>query len=303
VLIAEASAFLLARDRSLDRDAINREIDRWRALSPHHDAVWAAAGRVWLATGGDTAPVSAVRAPAAARRRFNAPMTMSLMAVLIGILAYPVVNSLMDDSLRSAVGETRHVTLSDGSSVVMDAGSAVTPATGPVRGATLNGGKAFFAVAHDRTKPFHVLADAVDVEVTGTAFSVSRSRLGVDIELAEGSVLVHVGSRSERMKPGERLRIDRGGAVHRDAVSPAAIGAWRYGELAVEDATVQEVVEALRPHFRGVILNPPAALAGQRVTGVFRLDDPEAALDAALTPFGAKAEAVSPWVLRLSTKK
>jgi len=60
------------------------------------------------------------------------------------------------------------------------------------------------------------------------------------------------------------------------------------------------VVEALRRHFHGAILVLDDAAAESRVTGIYDLGNPEAALRAAAYPSGARVRAVTPWLLVLS---
>ncbi|WP_395945695.1 FecR family protein [Brevundimonas sp.] len=301
-LIAEASALLLERDEARDKARMAARIEAWRARSADHAEIWESAERLWRATGGEA--VRPVRRTSLRRlvRRTGLPLAGATAAASI-VAGYVLIDARVEGRVRTGVGETRQVALADGSQVTLDAGAVVIPNPGPNRGATLSKGRAYFAVAHDRSRPFHIKADAVDVEVTGTGFSVGRSDGVVTVDLAEGSVAVHTAGRAERLSPGERLIVDRSGAIRREAVSPAVVGAWRFGELAVEDATVDEVIAALRPHFRGVILDPPPALARQRVTGVFSLKDPVAALDGAVSPFGARVERLSPWVLRTVVEK
>ncbi|MGH6978378.1 MAG: hypothetical protein ACRED4_03670, partial [Brevundimonas sp.] len=78
------------------------------------------------------------------------------------------------------------------------------------------------------------------------------------------------------------------------------IGAWRDGRLAVQDRPVTEVVEALRPWHRGVILVPPGALAGRRVTGIYDLRDTARAMTALTKAHGGRVTQVTPWLLILS---
>ncbi len=75
------------------------------------------------------------------------------------------------------------------------------------------------------------------------------------------------------------------------------VAAWRAGKLIVHDATVAEVVAELDRYRAGLILLQDQALATRKVTGVFDLLDPAAALRALLQPFGGRITAFTPYLL------
>lgn len=279
-LRAEA-ARLLAGRLTHDRRRLERDIRRWRARSEDHARIWVTAERLWRATGGDPVPA---RTRAAPRRTLMAAAGATAVAAVALVVLVPVLTSRTAD-IRTGVGELRQQRLTDGSLVDLDARSTVDVSQGD-RDVVLKKGRAYFAVAKDPSRPFHVRADAVDVEVTGTGFSVARTADGIEVALAEGSVRVHAGGRTEVLRPGQRLRIPRAGAPRRETVAVDAVGAWRGGQLIVENALIGDVVDQLRPHLKGLVLAPPAALAAQRVSGVFDLRDPETALASAVAPFG-----------------
>jgi transmembrane sensor len=74
----------------------------------------------------------------------------------------------------------------------------------------LRGGRARFAVAHDRTRPFEVEAGSAEIRVVGTRFELGRSRESggerVDVAVSEGVVEVRrAGEREVRtLRAGER---------------------------------------------------------------------------------------------------
>ncbi len=85
--------------------------------------------------------------------------------------------------------------LADGSQVWLNAGSSVTyPVvfTGEERKVSITG-EAYFEVAHDKTKPFYVGKDKMEVEVLGTHFNVNAydDEPDMKITLLEGSVRVN----------------------------------------------------------------------------------------------------------------
>ena len=297
-LRAEAARLLAGRVDG-DRQRLERDIRRWRMRSQDHARVWETAERLWRATGGDA--VLAHR-PAPPRRTAWVVTGATALAVTVALaIASPALLHRSGD-IRTGVGELRQQRLADGSLVDLDARSALDVAEGPGRGAVLRKGRAYFAVAKDPARPFHVRADAVDVEVTGTGFSVARRADGIEVALAEGAVRVHAGGRTQALQPGQRLRVSSSGAMTLGEVAIDAVGAWRDGQLIVENTRIDEVVDQLRPHLKGLVMAPPASLAAQRVSGVFDLRDPQAALASAVAPFGGAVDHPLPGITTIVEK-
>ena len=74
----------------------------------------------------------------------------------------------------TATGESRTVTLADGSQVNLSGGSAIgVDITSEERRVRLLSGEAFFDVAHDAARPFTVEAGEARIVVLGTAFDVA----------------------------------------------------------------------------------------------------------------------------------
>ena len=63
---------------------------------------------------------------------------------------------------------------------------------------------------------------------------------------------------------------------------------------------MRDVVDRLRPYFRGTIILAPSAPAGRSVTGVYNLADPVAALRGIARAQGATVSRITPWILLVS---
>jgi transmembrane sensor len=239
------------------------------------------------------------------------------VAASLALAVAPAVKVRLQADHRTGTGETRMVTLSDGSVVHLDAQSAVavdfTPAGRKVR---LLEGQAFFDVVGDAARPFTVTADEVAVTVIGTSFNVKLSDDAVSVSVRSGTVAVeiadgiadgiaHEGRREPaRLMPGERLTLARvTGSVVRDAVAPDQISAWRGGRLVVDGATVAEVIDAVRRYHAGLILLRDTDLGARKVTGVFDLMDPVSALKAAVRPHGGRVGEPIPSMLVVDAQR
>src|SRR5205823_4691644 len=104
-------------------------------------------------------------------RVWAAAAAACLCALAIGgVLAW---KWMTPDTLRTAAGERRVVTLSDGSQVQLDSLSELQVRySGQTRALELIKGQARFDVAHETGRPFEVNAASRKVVALGTAFNI-----------------------------------------------------------------------------------------------------------------------------------
>jgi transmembrane sensor len=108
----------------------------------------------------------------------------------------------------------------------------------------LRGGRARFAVAHDRSRPFEVEAGSAEIRVVGTRFELGRSREAggerVDVAVTEGVVEVRrAGEREVRtLRAGERWSALLGSSprAERKPGEPEPVPASASADPAVLDA-------------------------------------------------------------------
>ena len=200
----------------------------------------------------------------------------------------------------TGVGEISSIRLDDGSMVSLDTDSAITVNLDATKRQTsLITGRAFFDVARDADRPFVVAAEPLRITVTGTGFAVDSNPAGVSVTVQEGSVEVATDTKQTiSLRPGDRLKLNHAdGTTTRTRVPPTDIAAWRHGQLIADGMALQDVVAILDRYHRGVILLTDDTLADQRVTGVFNLREPLAALRAAVHVHGAEVMKVTPYLL------
>jgi transmembrane sensor len=206
----------------------------------------------------------------------------------------------------TGVGETRTVTLADGSTVTLGARSAIrTEYARDRRAVALLSGEAYFDVTKDQARPFIVHAGGVDVTVHGTAFDVQLAADDTTVALQRGVVSVSYGEGPDRreatMAPGDEVAVNRrAGTMTSRRVEPGDIALWRGGSLFVNEARLADVVEQLQRYDSAWIGIADGALAEKRVTGLYDLRDPDRALRALVEPFGGKVRVVTPYVRILS---
>lgn len=180
--------------------------------------------------------------------------------------------------LHTATGERRQVQLADGSTLVLNARSAVdVEYSASMRLLRLRKGEILIHTAPDPTRPLVVQTLHGQARALGTRFSVRQLDTHSELAVLEHRVqLIATNGAQQVFDAGSTARFD-GTRIQPLAASAATHAAWAGGQLDVRDQPLGEVVNALRPYKRGYLRVSPQA-AALRVYGVFPLDDPDATL-------------------------
>lgn len=321
----KASEWMVALAEEPDNSDLRAAFAVWLAADPAHAVDWAEMRRTVAAIGQlramDVVPFRDGLAPPGrpplfwspfpARQRsvssrrlgWGGAMTAAA-ACLVFLFGSDLALRLEADHL-TGVAESRTVRLADGSSILLGPQSAVDVVFGErERRVRLLKGEAFFDVAHEARRPFTVLARDVAATDLGTAFDVRITPDGTDIAVRQGLVQVDaVAVRpmvSEQLAAGDRIRISAARPPARDRIPPDEVASWTQGQLIAKNRPVAEVVDELRPYFKGIILLRGESLARQPLTGVYNLADPVGALRAVARAQGASLHRISPWLLVIS---
>jgi transmembrane sensor len=197
-------------------------------------------------------------------------------------------------TISTAVGQQRDVTLADGSIVSLNTNSIVeTELTRRIRQIHLRKGEAHFQVAHDRLRPFLVHAGDALVRAVGTEFAVRlRADQHVDIVVNEGRVEVQAtptgygpdtaGTPGRRpaaalraVSAGERL--STGSADYAvKAVTPEQLSsqmAWREGAIIFDGEPLSDAIAEIERYTDARIVVSDPETAALRVGGRFRTDN------------------------------
>lgn len=173
-----------------------------------------------------------------------------------GQLAYNMINgdkgtvSVSYNTITTPRGGQYEVVLPDGSKVWLDAASALRFPTvfGDRERAVELSGQAYFEIAANKAKPFHVRAGGTDVEVLGTHFNVNAfpDEGVIRTTLLEGAVRVKGGSDTRLLAPGEQAEWSNGQGVQvrKDADVDAVI-AWKNGLFQFDNTGLEEVMRQL----------------------------------------------------------
>jgi transmembrane sensor len=201
--------------------------------------------------------------------------------------------SSLPDDYRTARGERRVITLSDGSRISLDSESEVTVRyRHGARELALLKGQARFDVAQDKSRPFSVQAGDRKVVATGTAFNIDLAGPRVLVTLIEGRVLVydHKGGASEISRPQAVRREIALKAGEQLALAPAVppviapvnlqqVTAWTAGQIMFENEALASVAERVNRYGATHIVIEDPAVASLRISGVFNAGDVAGVVD------------------------
>jgi len=253
-----------------------------------------------------------------------------IAAVMVGAALWLQQGSELQ-TLATAVGQQRSVTLADGSIVSLNTNSIVeTDLRRRTREIYLRKGEAHFQVAHDRSRPFLVHAGDAVVRAVGTAFEVRvMTDQHVDVVVNEGRVEVQTpapGSASqsvaERRIPGDSARTpppitvralnagERLSTAGRDyavvAVSPQQLTselAWREGAIIFDGEPLSEAIAEIERYTDARIIVTDPQIAALRVGGRFRTGDVQEFFDALQTALPVSIRHTTPGMVFIDPRR
>jgi len=181
--------------------------------------------------------------------------------LLLGSVAAYFMNRPHLITIAAAPGKIEKAALPDGSTVWLSDNSSLTYNSNFAHHRTihLEKGEAFFQVKKDAAHPFTVQSKEVSTTVKGTSFSVKMIQGSGDIKVSvvTGKVLVHKQQDTlGYLLPGQRLRFAKQqGKATIDAVQNGEANSWIQGELFLQNASLNEVIQWLQDHFNVTVQN------------------------------------------------
>lgn len=186
--------------------------------------------------------------------------------------------TLMGRVYDTEVGEQRVVRLADGSRIRIDTESRVRVRyRNDVRQVTLEDGRAYFQVAHDPTRPFHVRTGDAEVEALGTAFDIRKTSDQSVVTLVEGRVRVDHAAQSWTLAPGQQIQIgDTATASQVQQVDLNLTTSWTSGRLMFRNQPLGAAIAEVNRYSPSKIELADQALGEAPVSGVFDTGDTDA---------------------------
>lgn len=214
---------------------------------------------------------------------FHFPRWLVAASIALCLLSglYIVRDQLFYKTIDTAFGETRRLTLPDGSLVTLNANSSLRlPRFGfgnQSRTVWLTG-EAAFSVRHTPTHQRFIVHThrGVDIEVLGTEFNVADRPGGTKVVLSKGAIQLNYADarkavRQLRLKPGDEVNVDlRGKLTQSHTNQPEVSFAWQDHRFVFNSTTVHEIVELLRDNYNLRVVLKNSEIGSRTVTGSFQ---------------------------------
>lgn len=264
----------------------------WLDQSDAHGDAYRRVTRAWTVAGTiapeDVEPGAAeseplaVPAPARRWRRYLALAASLLLVFAASWSVYrpepPQFAEAQLQKFSTGVGQTTTLTLPDGSVVTLDSETEIRLRQARnERRIDLVGGRAFFRVATDPSRPFIVTAGGKSVRAIGTAFAVSFEHGNMVVTLAEGRVRVKNGTggpgSGTDMVPGGQLSIgaDHNWTLRRVDVEKET--SWTEGRLIFMRDPLSEAVAEMNRYSARKLVFRDGKIPDREVVGVFEAGD------------------------------
>ena len=177
--------------------------------------------------------------------------------------------------LENRLGTKSSVVLSDGTEVILNAGTILKyPAVFTTGDREVEvTGEAFFDVAHDANRSFVVKTELVSIRVFGTKFNVKSYQEDdcVEVSLEEGSVEVNLDQQATiKMTPDEQVIFNKSTQqISRQKVEIEHYVAWKDGKIYFRNTYLEDIAKQLERTFNVQIVINSERLKRTSFTGDF----------------------------------
>jgi transmembrane sensor len=306
----EAAAWIWRMDSATVTGADRQAFEAWQRQDPRHRRAMEELSQVWDALDGlaeakrDEKIATFTNAARQSSRGGHRRWWIAAAAMIVMVLAATVWLKTGSEfqTMATAVGQQRSVTLADGSVVTLNTNTILeSRLRRRVREVYLRKGEAHFQVAHDQMRPFLVRAGDAVVRAVGTQFEVRlREDEHVDIIVDEGRVEVRAAvSDSGSPRLGTNIRaaviqpvraLSAGEQLSTASESYTVIPvstqqlsselAWREGAIVFDGESLSEAIGEIERYTDARIIVTDPEIAALRVGGRFRTGDVQEFFDA-----------------------
>ena len=296
-VVEQASEWLMLQWGGEFDGAQRQAFAHWQAADPEHRRAWQRLQQLQQTLGGvpaDSARAVLRDAPDPQRRAALKLLGLLLVAGGSGYLvqgSQPWRAAFAEH--RTATGEIRHLTLSDGTHLDLNSDSAIDLRfSATERRIRLIRGEILLTSGHDPSRPLIVETAAGDIQALGTRFAVRELDDGSRVDLYEGRLQV-------RPVEGVPVLMNAGDSLWFSATQTSAVTAldanassWAQHRLIAERQPLGRFVAELS-RYRPGVLRCDEAVSGLLLTGVFPLNDTDAILTALERSLPVRVHAVT----------
>ena len=243
------------------------------------------------------------------QRSYRAGRLLAAASLLAGLAAFLIAEhpwrggaNAVNNEFTTVHGEQRIWELSDNTVVHLNSDTKISVTFGQhSRSINLAYGQAYFEVAKDPARPFHVLVGNVTLQDIGTSFDVFRTEKQTVVTVVEGQVAVSMrpapsrgvtaltqagadgggGSANAPVAPpiadlhaGQQAIIEASGSVRTSPTADVGLAtAWMRQEIIFERESVQQVATEFNRYNQTQIEIANPRMAKYRISGLFHTYD------------------------------
>lgn len=282
----QAATWLLRRNFFDWSENDQKELDAWLEASPSNRVTYWRLNAALSRTDRLKALHQPMRRLPSGSNQAFPKLARSIAAVaLIAVAAtgsFLYLSKGKDETISTALGGHKVVTLADGSRIELNTSSTVRiHIDGKRRAITLVKGEAFFDVRHDAEHPFTVDAAGQRITDLGTKFVVRNLSDRVEVTLVEGRAHLAPLDDTSKSRQADLVPGDIATATNRSlsvmntsSETTAEKLSWRSGLLVFHNTALGEVARQFNRYNRGKLVIEGVA-ADLRVDGTFPADDPQ----------------------------
>jgi transmembrane sensor len=287
-----------------------RHFDQWLRASPEHVRAYLEISAFWQAAGtmkrnveidslveraraaSNVIPLETVgekHSPPkkgwARRRGFALAACVLLTGVAVGFVSWWQLARF--PTYATGIGEQRTISLKDGSTVALNAGTRVQIRfSETARLVDLVVGQALFRVAKDPSRPFIVQSASTRVRAVGTQFDVYQKTTGTVVTVVEGRVSVFTPSAATHspgvasadapavlLSAGQQVTVVPHELPLARHANAAVATAWSQGKLVFESTPLSEVIEEFNRYNRRPLSIDDPQLLQLHISGTFSTTD------------------------------
>lgn len=287
--------------------------ERWLAADPAHAAAYREIERVWKqsrdAVKDPALAAAADRAlrgePSRARaKRWLIPAMAAGFAMVAAVIVLPRWLAPATEPAGTAyvtpTGQQQTISLSDGSSIVLDTHSEVVVRySTQTRRIDLLHGQAQFSVQGNPAWPFVVHAGHGTVTAVGTQFQVRLDDDATHVALLHGKLAIATISkdglkRSASLIGGQGLSFDAKGLISPvHSIDSQRVRGWTEGKLFVHDWRLPALLAEMNRYHRTQLRVGDPSLQNVHISGVFHTHDEQTLLQALQQGWNIRATRVS----------
>ena len=291
--IYEATNWFVELTSGEATDADRKEWQRWLNASPENRQVWEqveAVTNCFMGLDSKTSitvlnrPIDTKDIKSQERRQFIKTLSLMLTAGTAGWYGYKQKPwYLLMSDYSTAVGEIKHLTLEDGSLLVLNTDTKVAiDFSDQARTIRLLQGEIYIETAQEQDRnyrPFSVITDHGTVTALGTKFSTRIKSKHSSVSVYQDAVEVRPCDDLDNnvvVNAGELVTFNTAFSQQKQLIDRASM-AWINGFIIADKMSLADFVDHLSRYHSGIIRCDPA-VADLTISGAFPVNDVNAAL-------------------------